>query len=84
MEEKKIKRETCYICHPGNFDLFCPANSEHKITWSEYEQHIWCYDCEEDIEYPKGGTIVSLGLAKMMGIDYRKYNIKTGDVIEYD
>ena len=76
------KREVCYICHPHYLDLYCPNNPDHKITWSEYEQHIWCYDCNKDIEYPRGVTIIALGLAKIIGIDYREYNIKTGEIIE--
>jgi len=81
---RKKKRKICYICNPIYLDLFCPNDPGHKITWSEYEQHIWCYDCEKDIKYEPGGTIVPWELSKMMGIDFRKYNIKTGEIIEYD
>ncbi len=51
---RKKKRTVCYICGPDAFVLVCPNDQKHKITWSEYEQHIWCYDCKKDIEYEPG------------------------------
>ena len=35
------------------FDAFelgwaCPKNSKHRITYSEFRDHIWCYDCKKD------------------------------------
>lgn len=77
------KRETCYVCNPVFLELFCPNDNNHRITWSEYENHIWCYDCEKDIEYEPGyaGPIL-IETAKLLGIDYRKYDIKTGKIIE--
>ena len=76
------KRETCYVCGPENFDLKCPNNPDHKITWSEYEQHIWCYDCKKDIKYEPCVVIVPWNVARIIGIDYRQYNVKTGEIIE--
>ena len=80
---KLKKRKVCYICNPKDLDLFCPKNEKHKITWSEYEQHIWCYDCQQDIGYEPGFSgPIPVEIAKMLGIDYRKYNIKTGKIIK--
>ena len=84
MKKRKNKREVCYICHPHYLNLYCLTNPEHKITWSEYKQHIWCYDCEDDVEYERGHVVIPLETAKLVGIDYRRYNIKTGEVIEYE
>lgn len=81
------KRKYCYICNPHCLDLFCPNDSEHNITWSEYEKHIWCFDCKRDIRYPPGLTgPIPMGVARLLGIDYRKYNIKTGEIypIKYE
>ena len=76
------KRTECYICNPVDLELHCPNNENHKITWSEYEHHIWCYDCNKDIKYKPGlAGPIPIKLAKMLGIDYRKYNIKTGKII---
>lgn len=77
------KRKDCYICNPIYLELFCPINHEHKITWSEFEEHIWCYECEKDIKYEPGyAGPIPVEVAKMLGVDYRKYNIKTGKIIE--
>jgi len=77
------KRTECYVCNPIHLDLFCPVNPEHKITWSEYEEHIWCYDCEKDHYYKPGfAGPIPVGVSKLLGIDYRKYNVKTGEIIE--
>jgi len=77
------KRTECYVCNPQALDLFCPNDPDHKITWSEYEEHIWCYDCNEDIKYEPGfAGPIPVEASKLLGIDYRKYNIKTGKIIE--
>lgn len=26
----------------------CPVNPKHKITFSEFKAHIWCYSCQRD------------------------------------
>jgi len=79
------KRRDCYICNPHFLDLCCPVDEDHKITWSEYEGHIWCYVCEKDIRYKPGfAGPIPMGLAGLLGIDYRKYNIKTGEIIDYE
>ncbi|HEC63900.1 MAG TPA: hypothetical protein ENI23_01250 [bacterium] len=77
-----MKRRTeCYICNPVALDLCCPVNEHHPITWSEYEKHIWCYVCKKDIKYDSiGAGPIPIGVSKLLGIDYRKYNIKTGKI----
>jgi len=77
------KRTECYVCNPNDLELYCPNNNVHKITWSEWEEHIWCFECEKDIKYERGGAgPIPKEVSKLLGIDYRKYNIKTGEIIE--
>ena len=26
----------------------CPTGETHDLTWSEFNDHIWCYDCQKD------------------------------------
>ena len=82
---EKIKRTECYICNPIYLDLSCSKCGGDNITWSEWEEHIWCYDCQEDIYYGKGvAGPIPINAAALMGIDYRKYNIETGEIVESD
>ena len=77
------KRTECYVCNPIALELYCPLNEEHEITWSEYEEHIWCYDCVKDIKYEPGGAgPIPVEISKLLGIDYRKYNVATGEIIQ--
>jgi len=77
------KRTECYVCNPIFLELHCPVNEEHKIAWSEYEEHIWCYDCNKDIKYESvGAGPIPAEISKLLGIDYRKYNLETGEIIE--
>jgi ribosomal protein S27E len=76
------KRTECYVCSPVELELVCPKCQKTNITWSEFEEHIWCYDCKDDIKYEKGGAgPIPIQTAVLMGIDYRKYNLKTGKIV---
>lgn len=48
--ERKIHPNEMIISFPDEEWFACPFNSKHTIAWSEYEAHIWCYDCQKD--YP--------------------------------
>jgi hypothetical protein len=50
MKEKKSKRDWHYVLPPQFFMMSCPRCKGGNIEWSEWEQHIWCYDCEEDLD----------------------------------
>jgi len=77
------KRTECYVCNPNDLELFCPNDPDHKITWSEYEEHIWCYECEKDIKYGPGGAgPIPVEISKLLGLDFRKYDIDSGDIIK--
>jgi ribosomal protein S27E len=81
----KEKRTECYCCQPYYLELHCPKCGGDNITWSEWEQHIWCYDCLDDIEYPKGvAGPIPIQAAALMGVDYRKYNVETGEIVDSD
>lgn len=78
----KEKRTECYVCNPVYLELVCPKCNGTNIEWSEFEQHIWCNNCKDDIEYEKGGAgPIPIKTAVLLGIDYRKYNIETGNII---
>lgn len=84
---KKVKRTHCYVQEPNTYDIVCPIKAEHKITWSEFEYHIWCYDCEKDIYLTKytcgifSGPIPS-GLCKEFGISFDRRNLVDGSIVK--
>jgi len=77
-----IKRIDCYVCSPVSMDLVCPKCKGVNIAWSEWEKHIWCYDCNLDVEYKSSGFgPVPMEMASMLGLDLRRYNIESGDIV---
>ena len=48
------KRTWHYLYEPADYEIHCmkngKINAKHKVTWSEYEGMIWCYDCKEDMK----------------------------------
>lgn len=47
--KRKIYPNEIIIDFPDELWYACPYNEKHIIWWSEYEWHIWCYDCQKDI-----------------------------------
>jgi hypothetical protein len=53
-EDKEL--ETLFGRRPEGTALFepqelgwaCPEDKTHRITFSEFREHIWCYDCKMD------------------------------------
>jgi len=33
---------------PIELGWVCPIDEHHETTWSEFVDHIWCYDCQKD------------------------------------
>lgn len=48
--KRNIPANSIPIDFPEELGYACPYNPKHSITWSEYQAHIWCYDCKRD--YP--------------------------------
>jgi len=42
------KRKWIYAQHPVQYGIECDKCNSLNIWWSEFEGHIWCYDCEVD------------------------------------
>lgn len=88
---KKIKRTHIYVQHPDVYDIICPNKNEdnfdHKIDWSDLENHIWCYECNDDIFLPddKAGIFsgpIPVGISKMLGISFDRINIETKEIVK--
>jgi hypothetical protein len=67
--------ELGYSCLKGK-------HGEHEITWSEFNQHIWCYKCNIDylsFDCPiKRPCWMKKELWKIYGNYPNEYNIKKG------
>jgi len=85
-EAPKFLRTHCFESSPIQLDITCPfskRDNPHKITWSEFETHIWCYDCQKDILTPfKNSGIftgpIPINVAQELGISLNRVNLKTG------
>ena len=42
------RRKRCPAYEPTAYEIKCDVCNGSKITWSEFEDHIWCYNCEKD------------------------------------
>lgn len=36
------------LFEPQELGWVCPKDKTHRITFSEFREHIWCYDCNMD------------------------------------
>lgn len=81
---EKIKRTWHFVQKPNYFEISCPKCASFDLAWSEYMDHIWCYECKEDLtgyKSPFSGPIPS-GTAKLLGIDLRVFNMETNKIEE--
>lgn len=76
-----IKRTEHFIQKPPYFGLQCSKCNGTNIAWSEYESHIWCYDCEQDIELFPKYEVFPVNAARLIGFDLRKWDMVNKCVI---
>lgn len=36
------------LFEPIELGWVCPEDHTHETTWSEFNKHIWCYQCKKD------------------------------------
>src|SRR5437016_4147205 len=83
---EKAKRTWYYIQKPMHHGVTCTKCKGHNLEWSEYDKHVWCYDCEIDFT----GYVSALDgpvptqVASMLGICFDRYLMETNDVDYYD
>lgn len=89
IEAPKVKRTHSYVMRPSAYDICCPLNKNHKIDWSEFEKHIWCYQCEMDIYltvYNSGvfSGPIPVNLANLLGMSFDRFEIGTDKIISHN
>jgi hypothetical protein len=79
-----VMREWCYCQKPEVYEIYCDICGGTNTTWSEYERHIWCYDCEKDTR-GTGGVFdgpISVELCKTMGISFDRIRLADGKLLK--
>lgn len=89
LDAPKVKRTHCYVQNPIMYDINCPICGGSKVDWSEFEGHIWCYECEKDIYidlYHSGifSGPIPTGLANSLGVSFDRINIETKEILDFD
>lgn len=75
------KRKWIYVQKPQDYCISCDLCGGSNIAWSEYEHMIWCYSCQKDTR-GNGGIFdgpIALGLTKLLGINFDRIELKTGE-----
>lgn len=76
------RRTTCMAQAPSVYEVSgCPKCNGNNTTWSEYEKHVWCFDCEIDYIPEHNGIFdgpIPMGAAELMGISLSRIEIATG------
>lgn len=89
LQAPKVKRTHCYVQKPGEYMIYCPLCHSQNTEWSEFEKHIWCPDCKQDVLVPllNAGIFsgpIAIMVANMLGLSFSRINIDTLDIIMYD
>lgn len=76
------KRTWHYLLNPKEFEITCSKCGGTNIEWSEYERHIWCYDCEIDDDKNSGifDGPIPINLSLVMGMNFDRYNMETDEI----
>lgn len=52
LAQKFGRREYTPVFDPSELGYHCPnGHTGNQITWSEFNEHIWCHACEKDYHY---------------------------------
>ena len=85
---RKKKRKYVYCQQPTMYDVdSCPKCGKLNITWSEYVDMLWCFDCKIDFVPEHWGVFdgpIPMQLSKLLGMSFDRIEIKTGKLISFD
>ena len=78
-----VKREWCYYQKPAVYEISCDLCGGDNTTWSEYQGHIWCFDCVRDTRGTGGvfGGPIPLGACELMGIRFDRIRLSDGKLL---
>lgn len=66
-----------YVQNPKEYEIECNMCGESNIEWSEYEGHIWCYDCKKDVTGTMGifDGPIPMTTAAILGICFDRWDM---------
>lgn len=78
-----VVREWCYCQQPEVYEIYCDICGGTHTTWSEYENHIWCYHCEKDTVGTRGifAGPVPLGVCELFGIRFDRIRLSDNKLL---
>lgn len=84
MSPKLKKREWCYCQYPSVYEVSCDQCGGTHTTWSEYEKHIWCFDCEIDTLGTPGifGGPIPLHACEALGICFDRIILADNSIVK--
>lgn len=80
------KRTWAYILPPYAYEITCPKCGGSHLDWSEFESHVWCYDCEVDFDPGDGVNAgvfsgpIPLRTTNALGCVFDRVNLVTNKV----
>lgn len=76
------KRKWVYLNKPQNYDIQCDKCGGTNIAWSEYDQKIWCYDCQIDTKGTPGIFDGPIGLqaCEILGCTLNRFYLKSRSI----
>ena len=82
MENSSLqKRKFVYCMEPNAYDIApCSKCGGRNITWSEFKDYLWCFDCSIDFIPEHYGIFdgpIPIHLCEMMGTKFDRIEIAT-------
>jgi len=84
----KILRTHIYVLKPLQYEIVCLLCGGGNIEWSEFESHIWCYDCNLDVFIPQSysgifGGPIPFEVSKMLGLNFDRIGVNGNNFLKY-
>ncbi len=76
------RRKYIFVNHPTQYEIRCDKCNGINIWWSEFDHHIWCYDCEVDTPGFPGifDGPIPFNALKMLGLSLDRINLETQQI----
>lgn len=83
----RIQRTWIYVLQPADFGIAGCKCGNFTPTWSEWQEHLWCSDCEIDFIPESNGIFdgpILVHTYALMGIFFDRFNLLTQKLEPFD